>query len=182
MYAAGDVQDPNVDSVDYVEDLLVEFLSDLCRPPPPTRTHPSAIHTVQPLTPSSIRYKLSRPGLEKYLSRFDYMSAMKQEVDQAKRYNDPSAEDLISTVGKNFLGINEDGTDNLKPSAGGPGEKGKRGRPKKEPGTNGERRKPGPKKGWKANGGLAQGEKGKRGPYKKKAREGTGSVGVKGES
>jgi hypothetical protein len=37
MYAAGDTEEPAIDSVDYMEDLLVEFLSDLVsvlrRPP-----------------------------------------------------------------------------------------------------------------------------------------------------
>lgn len=31
MYAAGDVAEPSMDTVDYMEDLVVEFLSDLVR-------------------------------------------------------------------------------------------------------------------------------------------------------
>ena len=33
MYAAGDVVDPDMDSVDFMEDMVVEFLADLVRRP-----------------------------------------------------------------------------------------------------------------------------------------------------
>ncbi len=36
IYAAGDVPEPDLDSVDYMEDLVVEFIADLVTLPPVT--------------------------------------------------------------------------------------------------------------------------------------------------
>ncbi|KAI9639338.1 uncharacterized protein MKK02DRAFT_39637 [Dioszegia hungarica] len=193
MYAAGDVAEPSMDTVDYMEDLVVEFLSDLCRPAPPTRTAPGALHTAPPIDNALIRHRLliasaRRPHMAKYAARFDYMYAMDLELAKAKGAMQPSHEDLVNTVGREYLeiGQGQEGGDGDVAGGGGGGERGagtgRRGRPKKmvEPGQ--ERRKPGPKKGWKKEG-ASQGPEGKkRGPYKKRVREGSGVGTVKGES
>lgn len=126
--------------------------------------------------------------MAKYAARFDYMYAMDLELAKAKGAMQPSHEDLVNTVGREYLeiGQGQEGGDGDVAGGGGGGERGagtgRRGRPKKmvEPGQ--ERRKPGPKKGWKKEG-ASQGPEGKkRGPYKKRVREGSGVGTVKGES
>ena len=152
MYAAGDVPEPDLASVDYMEDLVVEFLADLCRPVPPIRPNAQSSHQATPLTTSIVRHRLSsRPVYRKYLDRFDTMAYLSGELARNRRIftSTESHFDLVETVGRNYLEI--DSVTN---------EPKKRGRPRKDPadkkwaGAEGdekkERKKPGPKKGWKA--------------------------------
>lgn len=151
MYAAGDVKEPDVDSVDFVEDMVVEFLADLCRPVPPIRTAPHATHTAVPLSADTLRHRLaSQPYLRKYLERWDDMTYMWQELQASRRVAQPNHQDLIADLGKQFLGLDEQDGPAAKRRAveGADGEPKRRGRPPKNPE---ERKKPGPKKGWKKN-------------------------------
>lgn len=151
MYAAGDVKEPDVDSVDFVEDMVVEFLADLCRPVPPIRTASNATHTAVPLSADTLRHRLaSQPYLRKYLERWDDMTYMWQELQASRRVAQPNHQDLIADLGKQFLGLDEQDGPAAKRRAleGADGEPKRRGRPPKNPE---ERKKPGPKKGWKKN-------------------------------
>lgn len=152
MYASGDVIEPDVDAVDYMEDMVVEFLADLCRPVPPIRTNPNVARQAVPLSADILRHRLaSHSYLKKYLERWDDMTYMWQELQQSKRVAAPSHADLIQSVGKQFLGLDEEqaqaaGAKRRAPD--GDDASKKRGRPPKPPE---ERKKPGPKKGWKKN-------------------------------
>ncbi|EKD00771.1 hypothetical protein A1Q2_04963 [Trichosporon asahii var. asahii CBS 8904] len=151
MYAAGDVKEPDVDSVDFVEDMVVEFLADLCRPVPPIRPTANATHTAVPLSADTLRHRLaSQPYLRKYLERWDDMTYMWQELQASRRVAQPNHQDLIADLGKQFLGLDEQDGPAAKRRAleGADGEPKRRGRPPKNPE---ERKKPGPKKGWKKN-------------------------------
>lgn len=179
MYAAGDVLDPDADSVEYVEDLVVEFLSDLCRPVPPIRANVNAARLAVPLSADTVRHRLATHShLRKYLERWDHMSYMSVELQQSKRVTQPSHMDLISSVGKEFLGLDgepESGIGVKRRAAAadinGDGDVVKRrGRPPKNPE---ERKKPGPKKGWKKNldpNALPKKRAPQGRPYKKKDR------------
>lgn len=176
MYASGDVPEPSLDSVDYMEDLVTEFLADLCRPVPPIRASVNAPRQPVPLTAEILRHRLSsHPYLKKYLERWDHMTYMSVELQRSGRAAQPSHQDLIASVGKGFLGLDE-----TEPAAGTkrrPAEEGekRRGRPPKNPE---ERKKPGPKKGWKKN--LDPNAPPKKRaaprPYKKKDRAPSASV------
>ena len=96
-----------------------------------------------PLTAGIIRHRLSsHPFLRKYLDRFDVMTFMSSELAAQRRIVNSTEThfDLVHTVGKEYLGIDEAGAD-----MGGVVKK-KRGRP---PNPDKERRKPGPQKGFK---------------------------------
>lgn len=154
MYAAGDVPEPDVDSVDYVEDLTVQFLADLCRPIPPMRLAPNTPHVPVSLSSDVIRHRLaSHSYLRKYLGRWDDMAYMASELQASRRITKPSTKDLIESVGSTFLGLDESAAAGdaagakRRAAATGDDEK-RRGRPPKNPE---ERKKPGPKKGWKKN-------------------------------
>ncbi|BEI87353.1 uncharacterized protein CcaverHIS019_0100710 [Cutaneotrichosporon cavernicola] len=171
MYACGDVAEPDVDSVDVLEDMTAEFLADLCRPFGATRSNPSVPRQPIPLKAEALRHRLSSHSyLKKYLDRWDDMMYMSQELQQSKRVAQPSNEDLIKAVGKSFLGLDDDQQQQGKKRDD--GEK-KRGRPPKPPE---ERKKPGPKKGWKKNLDPNAPPKKRAAPAKKKARAGTGSA------
>lgn len=159
MYAAGDVAEPDVDTVDFMEDMVVEFLADLCRPVKPIRSTPQAAHQPVPLTNAVVRHRLaSHPSLRKYLERFDIMTHMSGELAASRRLvqSNENLQDAIATVDKEYLGIDED-----RPAA-------RRGRPRRQDQTDGRKgpkvgrsridevtgevrpkRKPGPRKGWK---------------------------------
>lgn len=178
MYASGDVPEPDVDSVDYMEDMVVEFLADLCRPVPPIRPNTNAPRQPQPLSADILRHRLaSHSYLKKYLERWDDMTYMWAELQQSKRVAAPSHADLIQSVGKLFLGLDEEqaaaaGTKRRAPDAA-DGDK-KRGRPPKPPE---ERKKPGPKKGWKKNLDPNAPPKKRPGPKPFKKKAGTGGTG-----
>lgn len=114
------------------------------------------------------------------------MIAINEDLDRVQREVDgPTNEDLANTAGKEYLGIGEvaaGGAGGGQGGSGGTAGPGKRGRPRKVDGPGGpagERRKPGPKKGWKS---APPVEGKKRGPYKKRNREGSGMMTPKGES
>ncbi|WWD17109.1 hypothetical protein CI109_101546 [Kwoniella shandongensis] len=162
MYGAGDVAEPDVDTVDYMEDMVVEFLADLCRPSPPIRPTPTSQRQPIPMSFDVLRHRLSSsPAMGKYLERFDRMVYMSEALKSAKNIANPTPHELIASVGADFLELDDDG----KPTAGGGGGGGqrtkrsagqdggdeahrKKARPLKLPG---EKRKPGPQKGWKLN-------------------------------
>ncbi|ODN80605.1 hypothetical protein L202_02795 [Cryptococcus amylolentus CBS 6039] len=167
MYGAGDVADPLMDTVDYMEDLVVEFLADLCRPVPPIRSNPTVQHQAVPLTAEILRHRLdSTTALHKYRERFDHMLHMSEVLKQHKRVADPNFHDIVNQVGGEYLGLHDNapgggatGGDDAGAGSGGQGQKRthdgeggeppkKKGRPPKPPG---ERKKPGPQKGWKLN-------------------------------
>ncbi|KLT39796.1 hypothetical protein CC85DRAFT_250548 [Cutaneotrichosporon oleaginosum] len=145
MYACGDVAEPDVDSVDVLEDMTVEFLADLCRPAGATRSNPNVPRRPIPLKAEVLRHRLaSHSYLKKYLDRYDDMMYMSQELQQSRRVAEPSNEDLIKSVGEKFLGLDESQEKSKRREDSDK----KRGRPPKPPE---ERKKPGPKKGWKKN-------------------------------
>jgi hypothetical protein len=156
MYACGDVPEPDVDSVEVVEDMVVEFLADFCRPVEPMRTAVGLPRQAVPLRAEVLRHRLaSHSYLRKYLTRWDDMAYMMVELQQSRNVAAPSHAQLIASVGKDFLGLDEaegDAAAGVKRRAPANAEDDaankRRGRPPKEPG---ERKKPGPKKGWKKN-------------------------------
>ncbi|EIW70511.1 hypothetical protein TREMEDRAFT_56607 [Tremella mesenterica DSM 1558] len=157
MYGAGDVEEPDMDSVEYMEDLLVDFFSDLCRPLHPIRSTTATLHQAVPLTSGIIRHRLSSSSstnMRKYLNRFDEMLYMSGEIARSKRILQPSNADLIATVGNGFLELEDDG-DRPRKRMGRPpkgkDEHGNKIEKKKKDWREGERKKPGPAKGWKAN-------------------------------
>jgi hypothetical protein len=170
MYACGDVAEPDVDSVDVLEDMAIEFLADLCRPPGATRSNPNVPRRPIPLKAEVLRHRLaSHSYLKKYLDRYDDMLYMSQELQQSRRVAEPSHEDLIKGIGPEFLGI---GDEQEKGKRRGENAEKKRGRPPKAPE---ERKKPGPKKGWKKNLDPSAPPKKRPTAPKKKARPGTGT-------
>jgi len=172
MWAAGDVPEPDTNAVDYMEDLVVDFLADLCRPVPPIRSNPGAPRQPVPLSTGIVRDRLAtKPAYKKYLNRFDTMSYLEGEIKKSRKsFANPETnfDDIIDTVGKDYLEI-----DVVGPAQSQPGAPKRKGRPTKksllpdgatvvkaegtatgaEGGEDGEapsaRRKPGPKKGWK---------------------------------
>lgn len=176
MYAAGDVPNPDFDSVEVMEDMVTEFLADLCRPIPPMRPTANAQRHQVPLTAEILRHRLSsHPYMKKYVERWDHMTQMSAELQRSGRVAQPSHADLIASVGKGFLGLDEtEAAPGVKRRAPEDGEK-RRGRPLKNPE---ERKKPGPKKGWKKN--LDPNAPPKKRaaprPYKKKDRAPSASV------
>ncbi|KAK6909696.1 hypothetical protein I203_103717 [Kwoniella mangroviensis CBS 8507] len=164
MYGAGDVPEPDIDTVDYMEDMVVEFLADLCRPIPPLR--PTGTSGSQPLpVPLSfdiIRHRLTNPIYSKYLERFDHMVYMSEVLKQHRRIANPNLNDLVETVGNDYLGLDDDQPNvvsNKRSNQGGEGDE--RGKKRGRPSTSAnprrplkdksEKRKPGPQKGWKLN-------------------------------
>ncbi|TXT07224.1 hypothetical protein VHUM_03394 [Vanrija humicola] len=174
MYAAGDVVDPDVDSVDYIEDLVIEFLADLCRPVPPIRANVNSARLAVPLSADIVRHRLATHShLRKFLERWDHMAYMSADLQQSRRVAAPSHTDLIQTVGKQFLGL--DGEQESDLNADGDVVK-RRGRPPKNPE---ERKKPGPKKGWKKNldpNAIPKKRAPQSRPYKKKDRPQSASM------
>ncbi|WVR06861.1 hypothetical protein IAU60_003897 [Kwoniella sp. DSM 27419] len=156
MYGAGDVAEPDIDTVDYMEDMVTEFLADLCRPVQPMRPNPNNISSSAQLVPLGfdiVRHRLSSTAhMEKYVERFDHMVYMSDVLKAHRRIANPNLNDLVETVGNDYLGLDdqpggavagqkrqaEDGEEKQK----------KRGRVQRPPG---EKRKPGPQKGWKQN-------------------------------
>lgn len=158
MYAAGDVAEPDIDSVDYIEDLVMEFIADLCHPVAPNRPTNTGPYQPVPLTADVVRHRLSSHSyMRKYLARWDDMTYMSAELLASRRVAAPSHADLIASVGKQFLGLDEQ-----EAAAGGAGgvkrraaaadldDSNKR-RARGPPKNPEERKKPGPKKGWKKN-------------------------------
>ncbi|WVO15937.1 hypothetical protein L204_103602 [Cryptococcus depauperatus] len=163
MYGAGDVAEPDVDTVDYMEDMVVEFIADLCHPAPPMRSNTTVAPQPVPLSAEVIRHRLSSTAaLHKYLERFDHMVYMSDVLKAHRRVAAPNLTDIIEQVGNDYLGLNENGAPiagdattsqgqaGMKRPAEGEGDEPprKKGRPPKMPG---ERKKPGPQKGWKLN-------------------------------
>ena len=140
--------------------------------------------------------------MRKYLDRFDTMSYLSGELSRSRRIftSTESHHDLVETVGREYLGIDETNTIPRKrgrPPKDRSGLSGVKPLVKSEPGGGGEsgdgderkeRKKPGPKKGWKAAR-IAQGlevPKGNTGkkydadgnrikrPYKRRKQEDTG--------
>lgn len=109
---------------------------------------------------------------------------MDEEIERQKAGAGGSHEDIVNIIPTGYLGIGdgEGGENGEKKKGDKAGQGGKRGRPKRvEGGVTGERRKPGPKKGWKDKQGTPGDSGRKRGPYKKRAREGSSLGPVKGE-
>lgn len=106
----------------------------------------------------------------KYASRFDYMIGMEEEIKRQKAGVEVSHADIINMIPTGYLGVEEEQAGVEKNGDT------KRGRPKKaENGVQVVRQKPGPKKGWKDRQQGSQAPEGKkRGPYKKRQREGSG--------
>lgn len=118
-------------------------------------------HYPVPLTTSIVRDRLaSRPVYKKYLDRFDIMSYLTGEINKNRRtfQNQESYNDLVDTVGRDYLEM--DAAEKEKAALA---NSKKRGRPKGKGAEGGEegagegdkeephvKRKPGPKKGWKA--------------------------------
>ncbi|ORY32916.1 hypothetical protein BCR39DRAFT_522359 [Naematelia encephala] len=129
MYACGDVIEPDVDTVDYVEDLVVDFLADMCRPSPLIRTNPQSTYQAHPLTAPILRHRLSSsPSMRKYLDRFDELSAKSVEIAAQRRMmrGTENPNDLVNIVGKDYLEVDEEGKE-----VGAAGDaKRKRGRPR----------------------------------------------------
>jgi hypothetical protein len=160
MYACGDVQEPDVDTVDYLEDMCVEFLADFCRPIEPLRPTPNAPRSHVPLRTEVLRHRLaSHSYLRKYLSRWDDMTYMAAELAASRNVAAPSHTQLIASVGKDFLGLDEQdaaaagrvqgGKRRAAPTADEDAANKRKTRP--TPKDPLERKKPGPKKGWKKN-------------------------------
>ncbi|OCF32942.1 hypothetical protein I316_05279 [Kwoniella heveanensis BCC8398] len=170
MYGAGDVPEPDVDTVDYMEDMVTEFLADLCRPIQPMRLQLNMLHQPVPLSFDVVRHRLaSTPHMSKYLERYDHMVYMSDVLKSHRRIANPNLNDLVETVGNDYLGLDDDNNGHGTSGSGGgagrkrAGEAGENGaavgerkrgrmmnpnRPLKLPG---EKRKPGPQKGWKLN-------------------------------
>lgn len=122
------------------------------------RANIGAAHYPVPLTTGIIRDRLSpRPVFKKYLDRFDIMTYLTGEINKNRRtfQNQESYNDLVDTVGRDYLEM--DAAEKAKINAANAK---KRGRPKKGDGKEEleevekeepqAKRKPGPKKGWKA--------------------------------
>ena len=110
MWAAGDARHPDVNTVDYMEDMVVDFLADLCRPVPPMRSGPGASYASVPLSSSVIRHRLAaKPVFRKYLERFDTMVYLDGEIKKNKKGFSTSAnfdfEEIVATVGKDYLEV-----------------------------------------------------------------------------
>lgn len=202
MYASGDVENPDLDSIDYMEDLVVDWLADLvsqgvlrrtrvsdsvqCAPPPPVRSHPSAPLVAPRLDYNVVRHRLSRPSMRKYLERFEYMEYKAVDMRSARRvargnFEPVDQKDLDKQLEKGFLDAEDSGQVVADNSGGGVNGQMRKKRKytrqvDRQPGTAGgedgavakERRKPGPKKGWKAGLGDERARKIKR------ARQSTG--------
>lgn len=141
-------------------------LTSQCRPVGPIRPNAQSAHQAVPLNGDVVRHRLaSHSYLRKYLERWDEMTYMWSELQASRRVAQPSHADIIASVGKTFLGIDAEaegaaGAAGAGGAAGAAGVKRKaevneagevikkRGRPPKNPE---ERKKPGPKKGWKKN-------------------------------
>ncbi|WRT66570.1 uncharacterized protein IL334_003529 [Kwoniella shivajii] len=157
MYGAGDVAEPDIDTVDYMEDMVVEFLADLCRPIPPLRPAQQSQPIPVPISFDMIRHRLSTStSMNKYLERFDHMVYMSEILKAHRRIANPNLNDLVETVGNDYLGLDDQPTGSKR--GGGDEEDGarlkKRGRPNtklKPLKDKSEKRKPGPQKGWKLN-------------------------------
>jgi hypothetical protein len=105
MYGAGDVQDPLADSIDVVEDMVLSYLSDLCRPPPAILPQPPSYLpiTANPphLTSSIFRSRLaSNPALHKQLARFDELAFMQLDISKIRNAADPGNMDLAAMTGE----------------------------------------------------------------------------------
>jgi len=104
--------------------------------------------------------------MKKYLERFDTMAYKTEELASARRVAAlaESHHDLVETVGRSYLGIEHQGQAPVRgplgrprkhrPDEGGNGDVGgsgqwRRNRIPKELNETGERKKPGPAKGWK---------------------------------
>lgn len=195
MYASGDVENPDLDSIDYMEDLVVDWLADLCAPPPPVRAHPSAPLIAPRLDYNVIRHRLSRPSMRKYLDRFEYMEYKAIDMRSARRvakgdYEPVDQRDLDGQLEQGFLAGDDVG------SAAGPGGAQEARKKRKyqfhnrvptggststaaTAGGDKERKKPGPKKGWKA---ALTPEERERAKKARRARQSTtGSTSVKPE-
>ncbi|WWC69993.1 uncharacterized protein I206_103937 [Kwoniella pini CBS 10737] len=157
MYGAGDVPEPDIDTVDYMEDMVTEFLADLCRPIPPLRPTLTSQPLPVPLSFDVIRHRLKTPAYGKYLERFDHMVYMSEILKQHRRIANPNLNDLVETVGNDYLGLDDPSANpnGLKRSGEGDeeGRTKKRGRPNSQKvlKDKSEKRKPGPQKGWKLN-------------------------------
>ncbi|ORX35713.1 hypothetical protein BD324DRAFT_652257 [Kockovaella imperatae] len=187
MYAAGDVAEPDIESVDLIEDMVADFLTDLCRPVPPIRPEPNTAHQPVLLSTQIVRHRLaSHPSLRKYLDRFDIMNHLAGELARSRRIINQTEShfDLVDTVGKDYLGITDEDLakpkKKVKKSSATEGVKSGDSKPSGTAPEEG-RRKPGPKKGWKNA--QREGTGGPREPgtkkVKAKSKERSASVTVK---
>lgn len=206
MYASGDVENPDIDTIDYMEDLVVDWLAELvsllshpilgplsyalqCTPPAPMRANPSAPLLTPRLDYNIIRHRLSRPSMRKYLDRFEYMEYKAVDMRTARRvargdFEPANQKDLDGQLEQGFLDAEDSGKHGPAPMKRkrrnqrvGPhaqsqsGSQHDRGLAGETDASGSGKRKPGPKKGWKA--GL--GEEGQKGRKIKRARQSTGA-------
>ncbi|KAL7421945.1 hypothetical protein Q5752_003717 [Cryptotrichosporon argae] len=166
MAACGDAQ-PMGDVVDVVEDMVVEWLADLCRPAGPVRPGPGQPHVAPTLAADTVRHRLGAPGLRKYRARWDHLAVLFAQADEFKRAADPRPQELIKSIGADFLGLNDDDKKRRGAGAGAGArgaDKGKGESGEKDKSDKGEKGKRGPKKGFKRD--LAK--DGKKRAWKKK--------------
>ena len=105
MYGAGDVHEPLADSIDVVEDMVLAYLSDLCRAPPAILPQPPSNLpiTANPphLTSSIFRSRLaSNPALHKQLARFDELAFMQLDISKIRNAAEPGNMDLAAMTGE----------------------------------------------------------------------------------
>lgn len=176
------------------------------RPEPPVRANSLAPHVQPPLSADTVRRRLAaNPRMRKYLERFDYMSMMSSTIAEARRVDMPTNEDLVRTVGSDFLGLDQDGqgkypagSASRKAAGSGTGDVApkRRGRPPKrrleEANAGGEggegqgeesleKRRPGPRKGWKNDPEAVERHKQKKDAKRRKPMPGAPTPGVKFE-
>jgi len=85
MYAFGDVESPSNDTVNVLEDILVEYITDVC-----TTAHLVSTNRGR-LRIEDIRYALRTPARSKQLGRVDELLILQSEITKAKRMIDEVA-------------------------------------------------------------------------------------------
>jgi len=79
MYAFGDAETPNRDTVQVLEDILVEYITDVCHTAHRVSTNRGKLRV------EDLRYALRTPSRAKQLGRVDELYAMQVQFDRVKK-------------------------------------------------------------------------------------------------
>ncbi|KAG9019636.1 hypothetical protein FRB90_011982 [Tulasnella sp. 427] len=107
MYGFGDDPNPAPDTVNVMEEILMEFIADVCA----TSLKTSRKHTIKL---EDLRRALSRPADSKKLARMEELLFMQEDIKRARAQFDPADE----SVAKEMIPEEDVGEEDVKPGKG----------------------------------------------------------------
>ncbi|KIO28183.1 hypothetical protein M407DRAFT_72133 [Tulasnella calospora MUT 4182] len=101
MYGFGDDPNPAPDTVNVMEEILMEYIADVCA----TSLKTSRKHTIKL---EDLRRALSRPADSKKLARMEELLFMQEDIKRARAQFDPADESVAKEMGGAVAGEEEE--------------------------------------------------------------------------